>query len=523
MESKVRRLEIAADIASRSPADIQWSPQPGPQQQAIESEADIVFYGGAAGGGKTDMLLGCAIKLHRHSIIFRREFPQLKAIEDRARSIIGDAGSYSETTKVYRLPRNGKLEFGAVQLEDDKQKYQGRPHDFIGFDEASQFTETQFRFLMGWLRSAVPGQRCRVVCAGNPPMTAEGDWIIRFFAPWLDQQHPNPAMPGELRWFTTIDGVETEVESGEPFEHNGELLKPLSRTFIPALLSDNAYLSATGYGSTLQSLPEPMRSQLLYGSFAASQSDDAMQVIPTAWIIAAQARWTASGGSDSPMTVMGVDVARGGKDRTVLTPRHGTWVAEQRIYPGTDTPNGQTVAGLVLTQIKDKPAIHVDVIGVGASVYDILYDQLPDVRAMHASEKSKAKDRSGKLTFVNQRAEWWWLAREALDPEFGDNIALPPGRALLADLTAPRWKMRTNGIQIEAKDEIIKRIGRSPDLGDSCVYALAKPTFGSFGGFEFYRQAAEEQEPGITVRVKREIETDRQKYDRTDEKRLSWP
>jgi len=76
--------------------------------------------------------------------------------------------------------------------------------------------------------------------------------------------------------------------------------------------------------------------------------------------------------------------------------------------------------------------------------------------------------------------------REALDPESGENIALPPDRELKTDLCAPRWKLTSRGIQIEGKSggktdatggtgdgwgNIIRRLGRSPDKGDSVVYA----------------------------------------------------
>ena len=84
-----------------------------------------------------------------------------------------------------------------------------------------------------------------------------------------------------------------------------------------------------------------------------------------------------------------------------------------------------------------------------------------------------ALDRSGSLPFFNKRAEWWWRMREALDPDSGEDLALPPDPALRADLCAPRWGRMARGIKIETKDETIKRIGRSPDKGDAVVYALA--------------------------------------------------
>ena len=66
----------------------------------------------------------------------------------------------------------------------------------------------------------------------------------------------------------------------------------------------------------------------------------------------------------------------------------------------------------------------------------------------------------------------WWRLREMLEPGSGRNLVLPDDRELLGDLCAPRYKQTTQGIQIESKDDIRKRLGRSTDCGDALVMAL---------------------------------------------------
>jgi hypothetical protein len=157
IQSRIERLEER--IIKQSTPLPEWTPLPGPQTLALESPADFIFMGGAAGGGKSDLLLGVALTLHNQSIIFRREYPQLKAIEDRAREIVSDRGQYNGQTHAYKLGQGHVLEFGAVQHPGDEQAFLGRPHDFKGFDEVTHFHESQFRFLIGWLRTTKPGHR----------------------------------------------------------------------------------------------------------------------------------------------------------------------------------------------------------------------------------------------------------------------------------------------------------------------------------------------------------------------------
>lgn len=459
-------------------------PQSEPQWLAFFSRADELFYGGSAGGGKTDLELGMAMECHQRAIVFRREYPQLKDIIERGDEIVEPLGVRfnSQRSQWRGLPGGRIVEVGAVQYEGDVRKYKGRPRDLYAFDEAPDFSETQVRFLTGWLRSTDRNQRCRVILAGNPPTSAEGEWIIRYFAPWLDSQHSYPANPGELRWFAVIEGRDVEAESGRPFTHKGETIQPKSRTFIPARLSDNPFLKDSDYGTVLQGLPEPLRSQLLYGDFTIRASDDEWQVIPTAWVEMAQERWRDGQRPDLALRVVGVDPSRGGDDETAIAKLYGEWF-ELTTYPGVQVPDGPTAGRLVLkAMIADQSApIYVDVIGIGSSVYDWLKAQEGiQARKVNVAEGSKRRDKTSKFGFGNLRSQIIWQFREALDPSSGHEIALPPDRQLKVDLCAPRYSVNKGGIVVEPKDEIKKRIGRSPDKGEAILIAWHGANRGAF-------------------------------------------
>lgn len=477
-EPRVRQLLAVMTAAERREFDSLlglptaiWAPLPGPQTMAYESMADVIGYGGAAGGGKTDLALGKALTQHRKVQIFRREGTEMTGIIDRLVEMVGHRNGYNGQERIWRNPvPNVQIELGSVPNLGDEKKYQGRPKDLLVLDEAANFLEEQVRFLMGWVRTTIRNQRCQTLLTFNPPTSAEGRWIVDFFAPWLDPAHPLPALPGELRWFAMVDGKEIEVADGTPFTVGKELITPRSRTFIPAKIADNPHLMGTGYMATLQSLPEPLRSQMLHGDFQAGMEDDPWQVIPTAWVDAAMARWKPLL-PKPPMDSLGVDVARGGADNTVLAPRHGNWYGELIAYPGTQTPDGPKVAGLAISAVRDRAVIHIDVIGVGSSPYDFLRQANQQVIGVNVAESHPGTDKSGRLRFANLRSALWWQMRESLDPANNTGIALPPDSRLKADLCAPKWEPRGPIIQVESRDEIKKRTGRSPDYASALILA----------------------------------------------------
>lgn len=392
----------------------------------------------------------------------------------RAREIIGSGAQENKSEKLWTFPDGHTIEFGAVQYEDDKTNWQGRPHDLKAFDELPEFTESQYEFICGWNRTTTSGQRVRVIATGNPPLNESGNWIIHRWGAWLDKKHPNPAKPGELRWYATIDGEERELTSGEPFRSGTEIIYPRSRTFIPAHVTDNPfYATDRSYISVLQSLPEPLRSMLLYGNFDATSEIDPWQVIPTEWVILAQERWRAQAKPIAPLTAVGLDPARGGRDKMSMSPRYDNYFDELAWWPGYATTDGPTSAELVRQALGDRiPGyINVDVVGYGASTFDSLNGMYQNVIPINAAAASNYRDRSGKLLMRNLRAEYYWRMREALDPVHGDDVALPPGNDILADLCVARYEVKTSGVMIESKDDIKKRIGRSPDKGESILLA----------------------------------------------------
>jgi hypothetical protein len=495
LDEIVERLERAtpeqrAEIARQTEKALggkPWYPTPGPQLDAYESPADVLLYGGMAGGGKTALLTGLALCEHRRSLLMRRQYSDLGAMIEDTLKQYGTRDGFNGSPPARLRSRDGRLiEFGAAKLPGDEEHWKGQAHDFLGLDEVSQFLESQVRFLMGWVRSDVPGQRCRVVLATNPPDNpADGQWLLDMFAPWLNDAYDNPAKPGELRWVVSDeDGKDRWVDGPDPIMIGGRQVIPESRTFIPARLEDNPFLKDTGYASKLDALPEPLRSAVRDGNWMIAHEDDQWQLLPTNWILQAQQRWRPDP-PNVPMCAMGVDVALGGSANTVIQCRYDTWFAEPIVVPGRDTPLGSDVAAAIIKHRRHNAAIEIDVGGgYGSGAYEHLKANGLPVHGFKGAERATGRTADGLLGFVNLRAQAGWRLREALDPDQpgGSPIAIPPDRELFSELVAQRYEPTPRGLKLVDKEDIAKELGRSPDRADAVMMAWhAGPTYATHG------------------------------------------
>ncbi len=104
--------------------DLVWVANVGPQSEAYSCQADELFYGGQAGGGKSDLLLGLALTAHQRSLILRRVHRDVGSLIDRTPEILGTRSGYNGQTHIWWRLDGRTLEFGGCHL---RQKRQCRP------------------------------------------------------------------------------------------------------------------------------------------------------------------------------------------------------------------------------------------------------------------------------------------------------------------------------------------------------------------------------------------------------------
>ena len=201
------------------------------QEQFLLSKKRFVGYGGARGGGKSEVIRTKATLLAlKHGgiriLIMRKTYPELRENHILPlMQILNGAARYKETEKAFTFPNGSRLRFGYCDSDADLMQYQGQQYDVIFIDEATHFTENQFKLLLACMRGVnnFP-KRMYITC--NPGGVGHA-WVKRLF-------------------------IDREYKDGE---------RPEDYEFIQAKVTDNKMLMEAdpGYIDMLNSLPEDIR------------------------------------------------------------------------------------------------------------------------------------------------------------------------------------------------------------------------------------------------------------------------
>lgn len=255
------------------PRPTEIRPQAGSQEAFLSSTADIVFYGGEAGSGKTGGLVLEGLRNYDvpkfGAIIFRRTSPQLEGpgslwdLMSQWYPLLGARLTQGPFKAVF--PSGASVQLDHLQHDADKLKHQGKGYGLIGFDELPHFLESQFWYLYSRSRS-MSGVRSYIRATLNP--TADS-WVKEMIKWYLDDEgrYIRPERSGVIRYFYRIDDAlewgdsEQELRARFPFMH----VAPTSFTFVLGHLADNKILlkQSPDYVAKLMALPKVDRERLL--------------------------------------------------------------------------------------------------------------------------------------------------------------------------------------------------------------------------------------------------------------------
>lgn len=255
------------------------APQAGPQTLFMASEADIVIYGGAAGGGKTYALLLEGLR-HKDvkgfgAVIFRHNFTQITAeggLWDTSHKIydqVAGAESRKSPKLHWRFTDKAKIHFAHISCEVDLKSWQGTQICYMGFDELTHFTRHQFLYMLSRNRSTC-GVRPYIRATCNPDADS---WVADFIKWWIDQDtgYPIKERSGQIRYMAVLNDTiywgDTRDELVEKYNADSKDCK--SVTFIASSLQDNRILMETdpGYMANLKAMTEVDRERLLNGNW----------------------------------------------------------------------------------------------------------------------------------------------------------------------------------------------------------------------------------------------------------------
>lgn len=332
--------------------------------------------------------------------------------------------------------------FGMVSDRPELIEGAGAQQFMLMMDESKSITDAMFDAAEGSMASGgtAPGYETFGLMVSTPPQNRAG----RFYDVFARK-------PGLEKWHTTSVTMLEAVAAGRVSQ---EWVNDMRR---------------------LWGEDSPNYQTYVLGEF--SDIDTSQSVIPLPWVEAAQERYMIWQDMGSPLPEYkkaSCDVARFGADLTVIGLRYGDIITEIRRFAKQDL---MQTAGRCKAILEAYPGpMIIDVDGLGGGVVDRLreFKELkPRVIAFKAEASTTFKDASGEFGMANKRSAMWWNMREMLSPGSKFEVMIPPDDKITGDLTAPTWRVTSGGkIQIEPKDTIRQRIGRSTDDGDMICQAF---------------------------------------------------
>lgn len=250
-------------------------PQKGPQEDFLMSKADIVIYGGAAGGGKT---FGLLLECLRHksnngfnAVIFRKQSTQVRnpgGLWDESMAMYPYVNAVPyQSDLTWKFPSGAKIKFAHMEHEKDKFSWQGSQIPLIAFDELTHFSWGQFVYMLSRNRSTC-GVKPYVRATCNPDSDS---WVRKFIDWWIDNEtgYAIPERSGKIRWFVVVNDETFWSSRREALIEKFPDSIPKSVTFINSTVYDNKVLleKDPGYIANLKAMPKYEREQLLMGNW----------------------------------------------------------------------------------------------------------------------------------------------------------------------------------------------------------------------------------------------------------------
>ncbi len=411
---------------------------------AIRSEKySYLLYGGAIQGGKTtvallSLILLCRIFPRSRWAVVRKDGPSLTRNTIPSFNIIRPQEFIAAPTGkgVARCSNGSEIIFFPESLDRDPDydRWKGLMVNGFLLEEANELDRRTFDKAIEragtWKCNGPRQPKPTVLLTCNPAR----NWVLTdFYIPWK----------------------------------RGTLTAPYY--FQRALPDDNPHLTQA-YRDSLKNLPPHLYKRFVMGDW--DVLDDPSQLISFEWLLASLTVAKVPGPRQ-----LGVDVARFGDDFTCLAERDGNALIGLERHHGLST---QEVGALTCARMNagpiDAERVRIDSIGLGAGVVDYCRAEGFEVREFNASNKAPADAQFPLLRFKNKRAWAWWKLREAYRLGKICTELLDTSR-LFQDLSAVRYKISGDKmVEIESKDQLKKRIGRSPDEGDAAVMAWAEST-----------------------------------------------